>query len=79
LFGASGIGGINIDQQDFPGSSYFIYNNNLSWFNSSFNGVRFVVKGETSTSTLIPEPNSILSLLALGAIGAISALKENKK
>jgi hypothetical protein len=77
LFGASGEGALPdlpIDPPFIPKELYLIWDNS-SWREGAINGGRFVVKGELSTSTPVPEPTCLLGLMAFGVLGTGSLLK----
>ncbi|MFQ5591019.1 MAG: hypothetical protein ACE5HE_07655, partial [Phycisphaerae bacterium] len=44
LFGATGVGGMPLNNADLPGASYFFWNGN-AWIDDPFTDARFVVEG----------------------------------
>jgi hypothetical protein len=85
LFSASGEGSMLFNFGDFPEASYFVWGRaplgasiRTGWYNGA-SDVRFVVMGQSVTTTSIPETTPTLVLLATGAFGAASMLKRQMK
>jgi hypothetical protein len=87
LFGASGEGFMPYNNTNLSDPQSYIrwpatilgIPASVPWINEGGSPFRFVVQGESDTSTSVPETTPTLGILAFGALGASSLLKRRRK